>query len=73
MKRLRLYLFGSVLTDKPDPQDIDSVLTDELLHDFDTNAFLKEISSGKPIAPERQVIKLRRGMQQVRIVPVRDY
>lgn len=69
---LRLYLFGSVLTDKPDPNDIDTVLTYEHLPDFDYEAVPMELAYGKPTASERLVIKLRRGMQKVRIYLARD-
>lgn len=64
---LRLYLFGSVLTDKSDPADIDSILVYELLPDFDYEMVPMELAYGKPCAWDRLGIKLRRGMQKVRL------
>lgn len=69
---LRLYLFGSVLTGKPDPNDIDLALVYEHLPDFDYEIVPMELTYHKPTASERLVIKLRRGMQKVRIYVVRN-
>jgi hypothetical protein len=67
IEALRLYLFGSVLTDKPDPKDVDVVLVYEHRPDFDYDIVPMELAYGKPTAVDRLVMKLRRGMQQIRI------
>jgi len=63
----RLYLFGSVLTDKPDPKDINLILTYEHTSDFDAEAEVAAMIHGRPTLIERLIIHLRRGILRVRM------
>ena len=69
---LRLYLFGSALTDKPDPKDIDLVLTYEFSPEFDFERLYADMVYGRSTVVERLRSQLRRGMQMIRLVMVRD-
>lgn len=69
---LRLYLFGSVLTDKARPEDIDLILVYEYPPDFDYGWELAAMSYGRPLAGQRAVIELRRGMQRIQMHNARD-
>ncbi len=68
---LRLYLYGSILTDKPNPGDLDLVLVYEFTPDVDYARIVAEMTHGRATPPERVVFHLRRNMQMVRIEPVR--
>ena len=66
---LKLYLFGSVLTDKPDPEDADLILlykggpkTDE-----QATEIVHALTYGQPTPFEKASTHLRRGMKMVRI------
>ena len=67
----QLYLFGSVLTDKPDPNNVDLLLVYELIPKINYDKFLAGLSRGRPVLEERLAIHLRRGMQKVRISTAR--
>lgn len=69
---LHLYLFGSLLTDKSDPTDIDLVLTYEFNPGFDFEELYADMVNGRSTAVERLRTKLRRGMQMIRLLLVRD-
>ena len=64
---LRLYLFGSVLTDKPDPSDMDLLFEFRDRPDLDPRDIAHRLSYGKPLPHEQAVTRLRRGMQMVRV------
>lgn len=65
----RLYLYGSVLTDKPDPSDVDLILVYEYLPTVNLRKIAIDMMRGRPTPPERAVVHLRRGMQMIRIMP----
>jgi hypothetical protein len=67
----QLYLFGSVLTDKPDPSNIDLLLVYEHIPGIDYDKFLAGLSHRRPVLEQRLAIDLRRGMQKVRISMVK--
>jgi hypothetical protein len=67
----RLYLFGSVLTDRPDPADVDLILVYENASTYDVGQDVAAMTYGRPMAIERLVIHLRRRMQMIRIAPAR--
>ncbi len=69
---LRLYLFGSVLTDKARPEDIDLILVYQYPPDFDYNREATALAYGRPLAGQRAVIELRRGMQRIQMHVARD-
>ncbi len=64
---LRLYLFGSVLTDKPKPAGLDLILIYRFPPHYDGIADRIAMSYGKPTARDRASIDLRRGMRKVQI------
>lgn len=65
---LKLYLFGSVLTDKPDPADADLVLVYDELSELITNVELDGILSyGEPAPFQRLRTHLCRGMKMIRM------
>jgi len=64
---LRLYVFGSVLTDKAKPADIDVVLVYDYPAGFSFEADVQAMASGQPTADQRAIIELRRGMQRVQM------
>jgi hypothetical protein len=68
---LRLYLFGSVLTDKPFPNNIDLLLVHEYIPNVDYDKFLGDLANRRPVLEQRLAIHLRRGMQQVRVFTAR--
>lgn len=68
---LQLYLYGSVLTDKPDPRDVDLILVYEYPPDFDFGKEVTASTYGKPTAVDRAIIILRQGMKMIRISPAR--
>jgi hypothetical protein len=68
---LRLYLYGSLLTDKPDPTDVDLILVYDNSPNFDPRKEVAAISYGRPTAAERAIIHLRRRMKMIRIMPAK--
>lgn len=64
---LRLYLFGSVLTDKPDPQDINLVLIYDDPPNYDRANIYYDSVAGRPVHYERAIIHLRKGMKRVNV------
>lgn len=68
---LSLYLHGSVLTDKPDPKDVDLILIYEYPPGFDFNKDVTAMMYHQPTAVDRAIIQLRRGLKMIRISPVR--
>lgn len=70
---LKLYLLGSVLTDKADPADVDLVLVYDELSKLLSHVELHEILSyGKPAPFQRLSTHLRRGMKMIRLAPAVD-
>ena len=69
---LELYLFGSVLTDKPNPADIDLLLVYELPPDFDYAREAQAFAYHTPRASDRVVIELRRRMKFIRMFTARN-
>ena len=67
-----LYLFGSVLTDKPNPADLDLILDYQDRPDLDPNDIIYRMSYGKPLPAEEAVIHLRRRMKMIRIEFLQD-
>jgi hypothetical protein len=64
---LRLYLFGSLLTDKPDPSDVDLLFEFQDRPDLDPDDIVHRLTYGKPLPHEQAVKYLRRGMQMIRV------
>jgi hypothetical protein len=64
---LRLYLFGSLLTDKPDPSDVDLLFKFQDRPDLDPGNIVHRLAYGKPLPHEQAVKYLRRGMQMIRV------
>jgi predicted nucleotidyltransferase len=64
---LRLYLFGSLLTDKPDPSDVDLLFKFQDRPDLDPGDIVHRLAYGKPLPREQAVKYLRRGMQMIRV------
>lgn len=64
---LRLYLFGSLLTDKPDPSDVDLLFNFRDRPDLDPGDIAHRLSYGEPLPHEQAVTHLRRGMQMIRL------
>ncbi len=64
---LRLYLFGSLLTDKPDPSDVDLLFEYRDPPNLDPSDIVYRLSYGKPLPHEQAVKHLRRGMKWIRI------
>ena len=46
---VRMYLFGSVLTDKPKPSDIDLLLEYQNRPDMDSGDIVMRLTYGKPL------------------------
>ncbi len=63
----RLYLLGSLLTDKPNPSDIDLLFEFQNPPNLDAADIVYRLSYGKPLPHEQASIYLRRGMKWVRI------
>jgi hypothetical protein len=63
---LRLYVFGSLLTDKPNPTDIDLLFQYRERSDLDADKIVRALSYGKPLPHERAIKYLRKGMQMIR-------
>ena len=64
---LRLYLLGSLLTDKPNPSDIDLLFEYRESPDLDPGDIVHRLSYGKPLPHEQAVKHLRRGMKMIRV------
>jgi hypothetical protein len=62
-----LYLFGSTLTDKPNPTDLDLILDYQDRPDLDSDNIVFRLSYGKPLPSAEAVTYLRRGMKMIRI------
>ncbi|MBN1583461.1 MAG: hypothetical protein JXA89_22315, partial [Anaerolineae bacterium] len=71
---LKLYLFGSVLTDKPDPQDVDLLLLHKGGHQSEKEALeiVAALAYGLPAPFDRASTHLRRGMTMVRLHEAED-
>jgi hypothetical protein len=63
---LRLYLFGSLLTDKPNPGDIDLLFEYRERPDLDPHDIVTRLSYGKPLPADQPFTYLRRGMKMIR-------
>ncbi|MBU0490435.1 MAG: hypothetical protein KKB13_01170 [Chloroflexi bacterium] len=64
---LRLYLLGSLLTDKPNPGDVDLLFEYRERPDLDVDEALGRFWRGEPLPMEQAVRHLRRGMKWIRI------
>ena len=63
---LKLYLYGSLLTDKPDPHDVDLILVFDQGRNIDIDRdILMALSYGRPLPFQRARTQLRRGMKMV--------
>jgi hypothetical protein len=62
---LRLYLHGSVLTDKADPGDIDLIFQYQDQPGLDPNELYARMAYGRPLPIQQAISHLRRGMQMV--------
>ena len=69
---LRLYLFGSVLTDKPDPKNIDLVFIYQEPPGYDRANLYYDTVASRPVHYERAIIHLRKGMKRVNVSVGRD-
>jgi hypothetical protein len=67
-----LYLFGSTLTDKPNPADLDLILDYQDRPDLDPRDIVARLSYGKPLPSQEAIIHLRRGMKMIRIELLED-
>ncbi len=63
----RLYLFGSVLTDKLDPTDIDLIFVYDRSPHLNLGAEVMAMSYGRPMAHNKASTHLRRGMKMVQL------
>jgi hypothetical protein len=73
----RLYLYGSLLTDKPNPTDIDLVLVYQRTPAYiqylnASGAVLQEIREAPGSYYGRFLADLRRGMKMIRLEPATD-
>jgi hypothetical protein len=64
---VRLYPFGSVLTDKPDPSDVDLLFEYQNRPDMAPDDIVTRLAYGKPLPYEQAITQLRRGMQMIRV------
>lgn len=62
-----LYLFGSVLSGKNKPRDVDLLLMYEPAKEFDAERAYRAYAYGEPSATGRTIRDLRRGMKMVEI------
>ncbi len=71
---LRLYLFGSLLTNKANPMDIDLLFQykEHKRSERDIDEMLYEMAYGKPLPHDKAISHLRKGMQMVRIELLSD-
>jgi hypothetical protein len=63
---LRLYLYASLLTGKPNPGDIDLLFEYRERPDPDREDLAYRLSSGERLPYEQAFIHLRRGMKMIR-------
>jgi hypothetical protein len=64
---LRLYLLGSLLTDKADPGDLDLLFEYRERADLDPDDIMHRLSYGQPLPIQQAIQHLRRGMKWIRI------
>lgn len=64
---LRLHVFGSVLTAKPNPTDVDLLLEFRQRPDLDPYDIARRFSYRKPLPHEQASTALRKGMKMVHI------
>ena len=64
---LRLYVFGSLLTDKPNPSDVDLLFEYRASPNMDALDIVHRLSYGKPLPHQQAVTHLRRGMKMIRV------
>jgi hypothetical protein len=64
-----LYVFGSLLTDKPNPNDVDLLLKYSV-HPDRMNEEIYAICENKPLLIDRAIRYLRRGLRGMRIEPM---
>jgi hypothetical protein len=65
---LKLYLFGSLLTNKPDPHDADLILVFDKGRSIDIDRdIVTALSYGLPLPFEQARTQLRRGMKMINI------
>jgi hypothetical protein len=67
---LRAYLFGSALTAKPNPADLDVILVYDRPPHYDIDAEIQAMSYHLPRAHHRASTHLRRGMKMVQLYMV---
>jgi hypothetical protein len=65
---VRMYLFGSVLTAKPKPEDIDMLFEYQEPRDRDEDDLVYRLFYGKPLPYEQAFQHLRRGMKMIRFI-----
>jgi hypothetical protein len=69
---VHLYLFGSTLTDKPKPSDVDLLFEYQNRPDMDPDDIVIRLAYGKPLPYEQAITQLRRGMQMIRVGVLTD-
>jgi len=67
----KLHLFGSVLTDKLDPHDVDLVLVYEERPDYDPAEIAIQLAYHNPLPFDQASTLLRRRLQMVRLYQAR--
>jgi hypothetical protein len=67
IKPLRLYLFGSVLSGKTKPNDVDLLMMYETTDDYNADEVYNWYVYKEPHAEERTSRALRKGMKMVRV------
>lgn len=67
---LRLYVFGSVLTTKPTPSDVDGILQYQNHPIVHIERALADLLARKPLSHARAISALRKGMQHVHLSPL---
>ena len=75
VRPFKLYLFGSVLTDKPDPNDVDLVLVYKeppVQSQEEASARYADIVYGRPSPFDRASTHLRQGMKMIRLYAADD-
>ena len=69
---VRLYLFGSVLTEKPAPRDVDLLFEYKERPDLDADDIVYRLSYRKPLPHDQAIKRMRAGMKMVRIDLILD-
>ena len=64
---IRLYLFGSVLTDKPKPANVDLLFDYTRRPDQDPREIVMLISAGERLPIEQAIKRMRKGMKMIRV------